>query len=162
MAKKDVWLMKEDAAKLLGVGIRQLENRVARGKVRKQTLQREPGERTARVCYAEEDLKALLAGTPNQYEPPAAPQSRTLAITNGAPGDPFAGMPEKLAALAAFASQFKAPEPKFWLTVDEAIAVSGLPREYLIAQARSGAFRAVNVGRGKREFWRFNREGLAR
>ena len=64
--------------------------------------------------------------------------------------------------LAAIAQAFPPPQPKPWLTLSEAEAYSGLPRAWLIAQARAGALRAVNVGHGAREFWRFNREGLAK
>jgi excisionase family DNA binding protein len=52
--------------------------------------------------------------------------------------------------------------PKPWLTLDEAAEYSGLPRAWLLVQARSGALRAVNVGQGSRERWRFNREALKR
>jgi hypothetical protein len=73
--------------------------------------------------------------------------------------DPFAGLAAHLARLAA---AFPAAQAKPWLTLDEAAEYSGLPRAWLIAQARAGALRAVNVGQGTKEFWRFNREGLAK
>lgn len=52
--------------------------------------------------------------------------------------------------------------PKPWLTLAEAVEYSGLPANYLVQQARADTIRAVNVGRGAREFWRFNREGLSK
>ena len=48
------------------------------------------------------------------------------------------------------------------LTLAQAVEYSGLPAAFLIAQARAGKVRAVNVGTGAREFWRFEREALAR
>ena len=89
---------------------------------------------------------------------PAAVERRP-SDQRGADGDPFAGLAAHLARLAA---AFPTAQPKPWLTLDEAAEYSGLPRAWLIAQARSGALRAVNVGQGRKEFWRFNREALAK
>lgn len=76
----------------------------------------------------------------------------------GPGGDPFAGLAAHLARLAA---AFPTPQPKPWLGLAEASEYSGLPRAWLIAQARAGALRAVNVAaNGTRERWRFNREAL--
>lgn len=49
-----------------------------------------------------------------------------------------------------------------WLPLAEAAEYSGLPASYLLAQARAGTMRAVNVGSGTKEFWRFHRAGLAK
>ena len=79
------------------------------------------------------------------------------ALDRSRSSDPFAGLAAHLARIAA---AFPAPQPKPWLGLAEAAEYSGLPRAWLIAQARSGALRAVNVGQGTRERWRFNREAL--
>jgi hypothetical protein len=54
------------------------------------------------------------------------------------------------------------PEPKPWLPLAEAAEYSGLPASYLVAQARLGKCRAINVGTGRKEFWRFHRASLAK
>lgn len=63
-------------------------------------------------------------------------------------------------AAALREGQRGAPEPKPWLTLPEAAQYSGLPAHWLVAQARLGGIRAVNVGTGSKEFWRFNRAAL--
>ena len=167
------WLPKEEAAELLGVSIRQLENRTLKGEIRKKTLPRLPNERAARVMYSIEDLKAINAGSPNHYGEPAASSvpraSDLVAVITGRPnhsgapaaGDPFAGLAAHLAALA---KAFPPPaEAKPWLTLAEAAAYSGLPAAWLVAQAREGGKKwVVNVGQGTKAHWRFNREALAR
>ena len=102
----------------------------------------------------------LVEAVQTSTNPDSMPDVR-IAPAPGSPrgGDPFAGLAAHLARLAA---AFPAAQPKPWLTLSEAEAYSGLPRAWLIAQARSGALRAVNVGQGTKEFWRFNREGLAK
>jgi hypothetical protein len=153
----DEWLDKQQAAKFLGISTRQIENHAQFGRLAKRRLPKKPSERAARVVYDPADLAALKAG---------APQGETaLAVMRSAPA---AARPSGIVAIPVEVLDIlrerrePPPEPKFWLTPDEAVAASGLPREFLVAQARSGAFRAVNVGRGKREFWRFNREALAK
>jgi hypothetical protein len=64
-----------------------------------------------------------------------------------------------------------APEPfegRVWLTLDEAAKLSGLPRPWLVAQARlngSGYYecvKAMNVGTERKASWRFHRGALTR
>lgn len=54
-----------------------------------------------------------------------------------------------------------APAPKPWLTLEEAVEYSGLPRGYLLKRAREGWDAAVDVSTGgAHQFWRFNRAAL--
>jgi hypothetical protein len=177
------WLLKEDAAKLLGVATRQVERRARQGFIETKRLPRGINETTARVVYLRADLVAIKAGKPNVHavavsEKPEQShdeyftESRDLArkpeSTTGAvalrPGsdDPFEALAAKLAGLASFAAQYAKPDVKPWLTLAEAVEYSGLPSHHLVEQARAGLIRAVNVGQGTREFWRFNREALAK
>lgn len=48
------------------------------------------------------------------------------------------------------------------MTLAETVKYSGLPAAFLVAAARAGTIRAVNVGKGKREFWRFAKEAPAK
>ena len=164
------WLAKDKAAKLLGVSIRQLENRAAKGEIRKNTLPRQLNERAARVMYSIDDIDAIRAGKPNRYGEPApkAPTPERMAELARGPqlgslytlepaADPFAGLAAQLAAISR-AFPPPAPKPK-WLTLKEAAVYTGLPARWLAEAARAGKMRAQNVGL-KRERWMFPREGL--
>jgi hypothetical protein len=148
------WLGKQEAAKLLGVGIRQLENRAGKGEIRKNTLPRQPNERAARVLYSAEDIEAIKSGA---VRPVARPVSQSPGAIAPRPpaADPFAGLAAHLAALAGVGPT---PAPTY-LTLKQAAEHSGLPARWLRAAARAGKLRAQNVGE-KRERWMFPREGL--
>jgi hypothetical protein len=166
------WLEKEPAADRLGVGLRQLENRAAKNEIRKQRLTRQPNERAARVLYSIEDIDAIVAGKPNHHgEPAPEPKPKAdpdrsgsgsgSALTPAAgAGDPLAQLAAQLARIGAAFPPAEAAKP--WLTLQEAAAWSGLPAAWLLERARAGQIQAVNVGQGSREFWRFNRAGLAK
>jgi hypothetical protein len=177
------WLTKRDAARFLGISNRQLERRAYEGYIAKRFLPRKPTDRSQTVEYKREDLVALKAGAPNMsavvrkepkakvlpkpnaaYTEPAQPAaSAALAVVHDAPrnGDPWDALAAKLAGLAA-AFPTAAPA-KPWLTLDEAVAWSGLSRAYLLRRAREGWAAAVDQSAGAaRQQWRFNREGLAR
>lgn len=53
------WLPTDEAAALLGVKPRQLQNRVQDGVIAKRTLPRAEGDKTARVVYSRADIEAL-------------------------------------------------------------------------------------------------------
>lgn len=159
------WLPKDKAAERLGVGVRQLENRAAKGEIRKNPLPRLRNERAARVLYSIEDIDAIKAGKPNFYgetKPEPAPAAPAAAVALTA-ADPFAGLAAQLAGLArAFPPAAEAK--RRWLTLDEAEEVSGLTRRWLIDQAENNGSSPVAVrdmgkhARGGR--WRFDRECL--
>jgi hypothetical protein len=69
--------------------------------------------------------------------------------------DPFDGLAAQLAKLATgFPSA--APVLGNWVSLEEAATRSGLPKSYLVAQAKAGAPFALNVSAsGKRASWRF-------
>jgi hypothetical protein len=186
------WLFKDEAAALLGVAVRQLEKRARRGFIETKRLPREFNETAARVVYSRTDILALKAGKPNIHAVEVSekndafietrePGTTVLAVrpTTAAvfsqPGkvttrgieraDPFAGLAASLAALAAaFPKPAEPPAPELppWLSLQQAVEYSGLPATFLVERARSGGIRAVNVGQGSREFWRFHREALAK
>lgn len=179
------WLPKADAAKLLGVAVRQLERRQRQGYIEKKSEPRKPMETSAPVFYSRTDILALKAGTPNVHarEVESAPladdffdgrglsaeqtgkalkerQSTALALRPAADADPFAGLAARLAGLSAFAAQYNPQVIKPWLTLDEAVEYSGLPRAFLLAQAKAGNAFATNVGTDTSHRWRFNRDAL--
>jgi hypothetical protein len=156
------WLSKADAAAFLNVSPRQIERRAAQGYVETRRLPRRPTERSERVEYSLADLAAIREGRPNQHGIPEP-------AGDNAAGDP----PEPVAKSTALARRglefdWKAIEgllaprpPKPWLTLDEAVMFSGLPKGWLMREARKGSPLALNVGSAKRASFRFSRELLS-
>lgn len=167
----DEWLLKEEAAKLLGVATRQVERRARHGYIESKRLARGINETTARVVFSRADILALKAGKPNMHAVPVpadAPEAspKPEATTKGGEvtaiakrpdpaGDPFAGLPAFLARLSALYPAQPATMPGPFVSLAEAVTQSGMPASWLLAQARAGVPWAVNVGTGKKAFWRF-------
>lgn len=164
-------LTKPEACALLGKSKRTVETLVAKGRLAVGYVQG-PNGKTARFRRA--DVEALKAELDT-------PSMRAVVPANGAQNGPEVprdgserrsvwGDPDWLANFAtltrALPPALPAPEApprvKPWLSLGEASAWSGLPSAWLLAQARAGKIRAVQVGTGTREFWRFSREGLER
>ena len=171
----EIWLPKDEAAALLKVGIRQLENRVTDGLIRKKVLPKAPSERVARVVFSRADVMALKAGKPNTRDESIRPEP-SQSVSNGksnalAPAAPERGIlaiPHALIDLLRErrepGSLIKAPL-KPWLTLEEAAEYSGLTRKWLLkeAEAGQGAIAVRDMGgrvRGGR--WRFLRADLGR
>lgn len=151
--RDDEWIPKADAAKRLGISIRQIENLTAKGRIRKRKMAKAAWEKTGRVVYAAADIEAIRSG---ERPAPAAlvPVAPAAPAPAGSPGEP-------VAALAALARALGLPAPgKPWLSLREAADYSGLPARWLREAARAGKLRAQNVGE-KRERWMFPREGLS-
>jgi hypothetical protein len=118
---------------------------------------------------AELDTPTLRAVVPNRNHSDA--RSVINSHSDGGPstiqkyGAPPASDPTAFAV--ALATSIRAalgveapPRVKPWLDLKSAVDYSGLPSSYLVQAARTGTIRAVNVGNGAREFWRFNRDAL--
>ena len=88
-----------------------------------------------------------------------APAGSVAVVPTGAASDPFASLAAHLAKLAA-AFPARPPAVGKWLTADQAAQQSGLPKSWLLAQARSGAAFAMNVGSAKKAVWRFRSDGV--
>jgi hypothetical protein len=173
------WLPKAEAAAYLGVSARSLERHEGKGFIEKRVRRAGPLERTNAVEYSVADLEALKRGAPNVHAREIEPDGYNKIVINDAPASNDTGKTTAVAkrdngalagaGLAQLVSYFEwlraqnePPAVKPWLTLAEAVDYSGLPAAWLVAQARSGGVRAVNVGTGAREFWRFNREGLGK
>jgi hypothetical protein len=172
------WLSKRDAARLLGVGERQIERQAAAGKIRTRREPRQPHQTAAPVLFSREDVEAIKAGTPNYYpvveKRPAAGSNDAGAVASGepetqeskailpaAPAAPAGAALERLAQLLAAPP---APPAKPWLSISEAAAFSGLPAAFLRRHAPDLApiGYAVDVSRGGRPRWRILRAALER
>jgi hypothetical protein len=143
-------LTKDEAAEALGKSRRTIETYAATGKLpciyvttkfgRQATF--DPGDVARLKAELESPIHRMI-----EPEPPATPPAPALRSH-----DPFAGLAAHLAKLSP-----SNPPPTIgkWLTLDQAHEQSGLPRAWLLAQARAGAPWAINCGTGKKEFWRF-------
>ena len=153
-------LTKDEAAEALGKSRRTIETYAATGKLPCIYVTHKFGRQ---LVFDPDDVARLKAELESpihrmiEPEPPATPPALDLAHVFPDPPalalrshDPFAG-------LAAHLAKLSAPPPTIgkWLTLDQAHEQSGLPRAWLLAQARGGAPWAMNCGTGKKEFWRF-------
>ena len=152
----DAWLGKAEAAEFLGVSVRQIEYRAARGEIRKRTMPKERHERAARIVYSREDLAAIRAGEVKNTARWLFQPSPHLAAGVAR----FLALPRPLIdALRERREPAAAARP--WLSLADAAEYSGLPTFFLLLQARRGAAWALNVGQGSKAHWRFNRDALA-
>lgn len=149
-------LSKQEAAGLLECSVRNVERLAAAGQIRKITLPKAPGEKTAPVVYDRRDLEAVKRGETEAKPATVVGGSKAqTTIVN-------AGAAEFVAHVAAALALPPAEPPKPWLSISEAAAFSGLPAAFLRARApelaRAGA--AVNVATGSRPRWRILRKNL--
>jgi excisionase family DNA binding protein len=151
-------MSKPEVCEYLGKSKRTVETMVARGRLGIAYVQG-PNGKTAVFRRAEVEALKRDINTPVHRATPAdgaiapAVPGPSLALRPAA-SDPFAGLAAHLARLAA---AFPSPPRTVgkWLTLDEAAEASGLPKSWLLAQARGGAEFAMNVGSGKKAAWRF-------
>ena len=150
-------LTKREVIEILGKSKRTVETYIAEGRLPVSYFN---GTNGKQAYFEKADVERLK----REFE---TPMVRTLPAVSNDPGKVLAriqpGATELAQAIAAaLRDGLQGDSPKPWLTISEAVEYSGLPRSYLLAQARAGAVRAVNVGTGKQEYWRFNREALAK
>jgi excisionase family DNA binding protein len=154
-------MSKPEVCEYLGKSKRTVETMVARGRLGIAYVQG-PNGKTA--VFRRSDVEALKReiDTPMHRAtelPARQPDSQTAVALRPSSSDPFAGLAAHLAKLSA---AFPSPPPTVgkWLTLDEASEASGLPKSWLLAQARAGAAFAMNVGSGKKAAWRFRADGV--
>jgi excisionase family DNA binding protein len=165
------WLSQKEAAEALGVTERTIRRLCSDGKLGSRVqpvLGRKPV-----VLIDQRDVDRILA---ERVRPLAVTSGEALPLRHGLsvvnPADippdsavssvslPPMGEVEhfvRLLETIVKARQLAPPSPALvpHMTLKEAAEYSGLPAAYLVAGARAGTIRAVNVGSGKREFWRF-------
>lgn len=183
----DEWMLKEDAAKFLGVTIRSVEKRARRGEIEFRYLPRLPKEKQARVVYKRASLDTILKGIaivtgpsdPVTKRPlgetlPHATAALVLAKSAEGQAESWAALTrtldkigqrleaprndEELAAhLAKLSAAFPTPQTKAWLTFAEAVEYSGLTAAMLETLIRDGEVIVLGRGRGT---WRISRVSL--
>jgi excisionase family DNA binding protein len=147
-------MTKREVCEYLGKSIRTVAEYIASGKLPATYINGKNG-REARFDRAEvEHLKNSL-DTPMVRAVPAAAGSTEVAVRP----DPLAGLAAHFQTLAA------PPQVKPWLTIEEAVAYSGLTRAWLLkeADAGQGSIAIRDMGRGAHGGrWRFLRDDLGK
>jgi len=177
---ENVWLTVEEAADALECSTRHVGRRAAqtlngRPLIRKQLAPRLEGEKTPRVIYNAADIERLrnnpvvirpseqqqlLPAIAHKPVPSESPTADGLNLPALLPSNASTAVLALLAPL--FERVREIDPPKTWLTIDEAVAASGLPSAWLRRGAVGGILNAIDVStRIGRHSWRFHREGLS-
>lgn len=164
-------MSKREVCAFVGKSKRTIDSYIATGRL-KVGYFHGPNGKTG--IFRREDVEALKRDleTPTYRPPvmrvlPAPPESSDAGFAVAGRGETAVGahIPQA-SALQHFLAEVLRTHPvnriRPWLTLAEAVEYSGLPASYLLAQARAGKARAINVGSGIREFWRFHRASLAK
>jgi hypothetical protein len=148
-------MSKPEVCEYLGKSKRTIETFVSRGRLGVSYFAGANGK-TAQFRRAEVEALDRELKTPVHR---ATPQLEVYRPDPARGPDPFAGLAAHLAQLSqAFPS--KPATVGAWLTLDAAAEASGLPKSYLLAQAKLGAPYALNVGSAERPRWRFRTESM--
>jgi excisionase family DNA binding protein len=155
------WLPKLEAAKFLGVSIRELERKSGAGRIRTRKV-RLAGEKSDRVVYHPVDLATVKRERETNVVMRQEPGTRALAVPAGlaieAQMAPVRAQSEIAAALVQTLHQLTPPRiTKFWLTVQEAADYSGLPPAQIEELVRDR--HVLALGRGPKT-WRVQRSSL--
>jgi excisionase family DNA binding protein len=140
------WIPKEQAAKMTGLGVRTLERMAQRGEIR-QAYKPVPKRRDLPVFDPKDIARIAKANGPILPHPAGAIVPRI--IRNLPAHRPAAGL--------TYAPDAVPITVKFFLRLQEAAALSGLPVGYLKKLIASGELRARKAGG-----WRIKRLDLAR
>ena len=163
-------MSKPEVCEYLGKSKRTIETLVARGRL-KIGYYKGPNGRTGVFDRADvEALKHEIGTAPQRditYRATPVPESQRdirqgfLHIRREKPAEVS---PDAIAQLAAAIRTAQPPALPPTLTphmsLSEAVEYSGLPAAFLVAEARAGRIRAVNVGTKEKEFWRFAKEAV--
>lgn len=157
-------MSKPEVCEYLGKSKRTVETFISKGRLGVGYFQG-PNGKTAVFKRSEVEALKVDIDTPMYRAVPAhdtvIPGSMALVPTPAADSrvDSFAA-----ALFAHFeAGRLSAPVLKPWLTLKEAADYSGLPKRWLLKQARAGIYLehgSLNVGTEKNPEWRFNRDAL--
>lgn len=168
------WLTKDQVAEALGCSTKQVERYAGDKRLQKARYRRQGGGPRIVVYHPQDVARLRLELNPAAppFVLPAAAQELEAGSQALAPAPP-AGVQELLfqvleGMLGAIArvsqtsetrgglSETSQTEPKLWLTVDEAVAVSGLPRATMRREVQAGRLMAIRTGRG----WRISLAAL--
>ena len=135
----DDWKTKAEAAEILQCSEKSIERLASQKKVEKRQ-RRIPGRRPLPVFNAE-DIERIRQETMSPEAFPL-PQGQTKALAKRSAGN-FA---EVFARLVANADNGKiSPTQKVYLSLNEAVEYSGLPRAWLLRKIKSGGLDAIKA-----------------
>lgn len=155
---------------MLGTGERSVDRWIGAGKLR-SAERPVPGRKPVVIVHPEDVEKLRVERRPLTLLRTPQDVVRSEASEDLQPGAGKTGALARIAPndAAVIAALFKAVamdrKAKPWLTLAEAVEYSGLPKSWLLAQAREGGLlcggqMAINVGTPKQPRWRFSREVL--
>lgn len=136
------WIPKAEAAKMTGRGLRTLERMAQKGEI-KQAYRPVPGRRDLPVFHPD-DIQKLIT------------EQVAIVPEVGTPNLPAVRSRQVPAMSRREAEPIRLTE-KFYLTLDEAAVLSGLPRALLERAVKSGELKGRKAGG-----WYIRREDLAR
>jgi hypothetical protein len=150
--QQEEWWTRERAAAFLGIDVRKLRKLAQGGRIRRQHVPPGPGRPYQAVLYLATDVIAYKAEAAAGDASTGVPHVRPVEAPAGALTVAIGLLAERLAPPARV---------RRWLTLDEAVEYSGLPRAYLLRMARHVENDiAMNVGTEARPRWRFDRDKL--
>ena len=164
-------MTKAEVIEYLGKSKRSVETYVSSARLRAKYVH---GANGKTLSFERADVEAFKVSMEAPWEPnapiqravPAAVATAQMSAPAPTAIQAYAANVDPLAALAALLNRpAESPKPKDWLTLDEAVTVSGLTRTWLLNETASRkplvAIRDMGKGaRGGR--WRFNRVSLER
>jgi hypothetical protein len=155
-------LTKPEACKLLGKSERTVNTYMADGRIAFRLIGGKAHFDRAVVERLKADLATPVVRGVQMPAPLAVSNDASLVPARTDPpllgrGDQFAVLTALLTRLeTAVATATPSPViPGTFVSLAEAVKCSGLPASYLLSQARAGVPWAINVGTGKKAFWRF-------
>jgi hypothetical protein len=149
------WPTEAEAAAVIGCSVRTLQRYAGAGKIEIRTRPRE-GKKPENVCNPRDVDKLLPAAhvmppeddaeRSNDRTPPANGVPAVNNFGNGKQIDTFFAFIAAITTIVATRQNVAKPEPRLWLTLDEAAELSGLTAAYIRDRARVGAINAAAGG----------------
>jgi hypothetical protein len=163
-------MSKAEVARYLGKSERSVENYVAQDRLPVRYLNTSKGRTaifdTHDVEHLKRDLETpMVVARPLVNGPDDPSHFMRPEETAVARVPPAISIDEHFARLLQSIVRAREEPPKPWLTLDEAVAFSGLTRAWLLREARDGLGSVVARDMGKHSRggrWRFHREGLSK
>lgn len=147
--ENSTWLTKSEAAAALGCHEKTIERHVQKGRLR-QGWRPQTGGRRSLAIYNPDDITALKTEkAAGDILPPDVPQpvkaverAQAVAVVRHREA-----APDALQAILEAARATVGPQDKHYLTLDEAVLLSGLPRVFLEGLITAGKLKAHIVGK---------------
>lgn len=155
-------LTKREVIEVLGKSKRTIETYIKDGRLTCTYMNGKNGRQALFDPEVVAELKREIETPkpPPVYVPAAERAAKVKAKATADDDARFFGPADVARIVAALTPQAPAPFLMPHVSLAEAVKYSGLPAAFLISEARAGRIRAVNVGKGTKEFWRFAKAEL--